>query len=96
MEKHYETKLITASAEFTSPFSREETIKRIEENNWILELTRYQVSNRIIRDEKWNETQVASNTKVTATIDTNKLPILVYEEHEMVDIENPDLKSKKK
>lgn len=92
----YETKLITSIADFTSPFSYEETMKQIEENNWILILTRFQVSNRIIRDEKWNETQVASNTKVTARIDTNKTPILCYEEYEMVDITNTDLKSKKK
>ena len=52
----YETKLITSIADFTSPFSYEETMKQIEENNWILILTRFQVSNRRIKDEKWNET----------------------------------------
>lgn len=91
--KHYETKLYTSIWEFSSPFSLEETKQKIEEWKWILKLTRYAISNRAIRDEKtWEQTLVDANTKITVELDTNKTPILCYEEYEMTDRVNSKIK----
>ena len=91
----FETKLYTAIWEFNSPFSYEETIAKIEEWKGILTLTRYAISNRAIRDDKWNQTLVDANTQITVKLDTNKTPILCYEEYKMTDVNKTKNKKSK-
>lgn len=83
-----ETKLHTSAGDFIAPMSYEEVIKEIQDKDGILTLTRYQVSNRAIRDEKGNQTLVDANTIITARLDTNKCPVLCYEEFHMTDVES--------
>lgn len=81
----YETKLYCSIGEFKSPMSYEETMKKVEEGNGVLVLERWAISNRVIRNEKWEQTQVDANTKITVRLDTIKCPVLCYEEFEMHD-----------
>ena len=81
----YETKLYCSIGEFKSPMSYEETMKKVEEGNGVLILERWAISNRVIRNEKGEQTQVDANTKITVRLDTIKCPVLCYEEFEMHD-----------
>jgi hypothetical protein len=83
----YETKLYTTIGEFTSPLSYVETIKKIEEGNGTLLLERFAISNRVIRNDKGEQTMVDANTKITVRLNTEICPILCYEEYEMNDCE---------
>ncbi len=83
----YETKLYTTIGEFTSPLSYVETIKKIEEGNGTLLLERFAISNRVIRNDKGEQTMVDANTKITVRLNTTICPILCYEEYEMNDCE---------
>lgn len=86
----YETKLYTTIGEFTSPLSYEETMKKVEEGNGTLLLERFAISNRVIRNEKGEQTMVDANTKITVRLDTIKCPVLCYEEFEMRDCERKE------
>ena len=92
----YETKLYCTIGEFKSPMSYEETMKKVEEGNGVLILERWAISNRVIRNEKWEQTQVDANTKITVRLDTIKCPVLCYEEFEMHDVERPVVEKKSK
>ena len=93
---NYETKLYTNIWEFRSPFSYEETLEKIKEWEWILKLTRYEISNRVIRNDKWEQTMIDCNTEITVRLDTNICYILAYEEYKMKDIIREDKKVKSK
>lgn len=91
MEKiHFETKLYTNIWEFIAPFSMAEVNSKINEWNGILTLSRFEVRSRL----EW-EKRVLANTKVNVYLDTNKTPILCYEEAEMTDKEEVELIDKK-
>ena len=92
----YETKLYCTIGEFKSPMSYEDTKKKIEEGNWILVLERWAISNRVIRNENGEQSMIDANTKITVRLDTEKCPILCYEEFEMHDVERPSEKKPKK
>lgn len=92
----YETKLYCTIGEFKSPMSYSDTMKKIEEGNWVLKLERWAISNRVIRNEKWEQTQIDANTKITVLLDTLKCPILCYEEFEMHDVERVEEKKVEK
>ncbi len=87
---HYETRLFTSIWEFVAPFSMEEVKNKIIEWKWILKMERFEVRSRL----EW-EKRVLSNTKVNVYLDTNKTPILCYEEWEMIDKEEVELFNKK-
>lgn len=82
----YETKLYTTIGEFTSPLSYAETLKKIEEGNGTLVLERFAISNRVIRNDKGEQTMVDANTKITVRLNTTICPVLCYEEYEMNDV----------
>lgn len=91
-----ETKLYTTIGEFNAPMSMEEVKKQLSESSGILRLERFAISNRAIRDEKTQEqTLVDANTKITVELDTNKCPVLCFEEYHMTDVEKKDSKPKK-
>jgi hypothetical protein len=86
----YETKLYTTIGEFTSPLSYAETLKKIEEGNGTLVLERFAISNRVIRNDKGEQTMVDANTKITVRLNTTICPVLCYEEFEMHDVERKE------
>lgn len=88
----YETKLYTTIGEFTSPLSYVETLAKIEEGNGTLLLERFAISNRVIRNDKGEQTMVDANTKITVRLNTEICPILCYEEYEMNDCVREELK----
>jgi len=92
----FETKLYTTIGEFTSPMSYEATMEKIKEGNWTLELIRHAISNRVVRDDKGNQTLIDANTKITVRLNTELCPVLCYEEFEMHDVERPEEKKSKK
>lgn len=93
----FETKLYTTIGEFTSPMSYEATMEKIKEGNGTLELVRHAISNRVVRDDKGNQTMVDANTKITVRLNTELCPVLCYEEFEMHDVERPaEVKKSKK
>jgi hypothetical protein len=92
----FETKLYTTIGEFTSPMSYEATMEKIKEGNGTLVLERFAISNRVIRDDKGNQTMVDANTKITVRLNTELCPVLCYEEYNMQDVERPVEKKSKK
>lgn len=92
----FETILYTTIGEFKSPMSYDETMAKIKEGKGTLELVRHAISNRVIRDDKGNQTMVDANTKITVRLNTELCPILCYEEFEMHDVERPAEKKSKK
>lgn len=88
----YQTKLYCTIGEFNSPYSYEETKKKIDEWNGILVLERHAISNRAIRNENWEQTLIDANTKITVRLDTKQCPILCFEEFEMHDVERKEEK----
>jgi len=95
MTTTYETKLYTTIGEFTAPHSYEETLKKIEEGKGTLVLERFVISNRVIRDDKGEQTLIDANTKITVRLNTTICPILCYEEYEMHDVERKEDITKK-
>lgn len=85
----FETKLYTTIWEFTSPFSYEETLKKIKEWNWILTLKRFSIWNKTI-ENNWELSQIAVNTEITVMLNTNICQILCYEEFKMKDIKKSE------
>jgi hypothetical protein len=92
---NFETKLYTSIWEFVAPFSYEETLAKIEEWKWILTLTRYEVRTRIV-----DQLHISATAVVTVILDTNKTPILCFEEVKMTDKKKEEVttwrKSKRK
>lgn len=87
---NYETKLYTNVGEFRAAFSYEETLKKIEEGNGILELTREAKGNRLEDGET-----IDVNTVITTRLNTKDVQILCYEEFAMTDVK-PTKPTKKK
>ena len=86
----YQIKLYTNVGEFKADLSYEETLKKIEEGNWILELTRE------TKGERYENGKVINvNTLVTTRLNTKDTQILCYEEYAMTDIVEEKPKKKK-
>lgn len=78
----YETKLYTSVWEFRALMSYDEVIKKIEEGNGTLILTREWKGQRVENGEVFDVDSI-----VTTRLNTNKVEILCYEEFAMTDIE---------
>lgn len=92
---NFETVLYTTIWEFRSPFSMEDTKKKISEWNGKLNLIRHQISWRTVRNENNEESIIQANTQITVELDTNLCPILCFEEYKMTDVKKEDTKPKK-
>ena len=87
----YQTKLYTNVGEFKADFSYEETLKKIEEWNGILVLTRE------TKGERYDDGKIVKvDTLVTTRLNTKDVQILCYEEFAMTDIIEEEKKKKKK
>jgi hypothetical protein len=85
----FETKLYTSIWEFIAPMSYKEVLENIKD--WILELKRYEIRSRQVWD-----LYIQSKAVVNVILDTNKTPILCYEEAEMTDVKKEEINKKSK